>query len=153
MKTRGRLYCIAAGGLAFWLPAIVLYAVFHQRVSILWLNIMSLLGLVALTILDWIYYRWTIRWNWVLAGVYILGPISIFIEGLFSGVAQPWRASQSLLFELALCLVPPMTLWLSSLTLQIFAVLAVTFALPLLDIFRRRYRAGLRTEPEPRATI
>jgi hypothetical protein len=144
MEVRGRLYCIAPGGLAFWLPAIVLYAVFHQRVSILWLDILSLLGLAALAILDWVYSKWAIRWNWGLAGVYILGPISMLIEALFSGVAPPWKGDRSaIVFDLAICLLPPMTHWLSTLALQIFSVLAATISLPLLELFRRRCRSGL----------
>jgi hypothetical protein len=83
MKTRRRLYCIVEGGLAFWLPAIALSAVFQQHTSVLWLNIVSLSGLVALAILDRIDCIWAIRWNWVLAGVYILGPVSILTEAVF----------------------------------------------------------------------
>jgi hypothetical protein len=153
MNTRGRLYCIAVGGLAFWLPAIVLYAVFHQGVSILWINIMSLLGLAALVIFNWIYGGWAFRWNWALAGVYILGPISILTEAVFSGAAPPWKGGPSLLFELLASVLPPMTLWLSGLSLQIFSFLAATIALPLLEILRRRYRSGRLTETLPSTTI
>jgi hypothetical protein len=154
VKARRRLYCMAAGGLAFWLPAIILYAVFQQPVSILWLNIVSVLGLAALAILDWVCGRWTIRWNWGLAGVYILGPISILMEAVFSGVAPPWKGrGQSLFFDLVVCLLPPMTLWLSALALQIFSVLAATISLPLLELLRHKYRADVRTEAEPDATI
>jgi hypothetical protein len=140
MNTRGRLYCVVVGGLAFWLPAIVLYAVFHQRVSILWINILSVLGLAALVIFDRIYGGWAIRWNWALAGVYIFGPISILTEGLLSGATPPWEGGQRLLFDVLVCLLPPMTVWLSLLSGQIFSVLAVTIALPLIEIWRCRHR-------------
>src|SRR5580698_9047087 len=112
-RARSRFYCIAAGGLAFWLPAIALFAIFQQRVSVLWINIVSLLGLSAIVILDWIYSRWAIRWNWALAGVYVLGPMSILIEAVFSGVAPPWKESQNLLYLVVVCLLPPMTILLS----------------------------------------
>jgi hypothetical protein len=50
MKTKGPLYFVVAGGLAFWLPAIVLSAIFHENLSLLLLNVASPLGLVVLAV-------------------------------------------------------------------------------------------------------
>jgi hypothetical protein len=36
---KSRWYCIVIGGVAFWLPAIVLSAIFHEDTSVLWLNL------------------------------------------------------------------------------------------------------------------
>jgi hypothetical protein len=154
MKTRDRLYSIAIGGLIFWLPAIALAAISHQNVSVLWSNIASLVGLVGLLILDWIYFKWTIRLNWGLAGVYILGPISLLTIAVLTGAVPPWgEGRQRLLFDLVVCLLPPMTPWLSLLSGQIFSVLAVTIALPLLEIYGRPYRTCSHSEAQPRITI
>jgi hypothetical protein len=99
MKTRDRWYSITAGGLAFWLPAIVLAAAFHESVSVLWSNIVSLLGLVGLVIVVCIYRRGAISLNWVLAGVYILGPISLLTVGVLTGGDPPWEGGRRLLFD------------------------------------------------------
>ena len=151
MKTSGRLNSVALGGLVFWLPAIALAAASREGISVVWSNIASMLGLAGLLILDWIYCRWAMRLNWALAGVYILGPISTLTVAWFTGVAPPWRAG-GWLFDAVVCLLPPITLWLSLLSGQIFSVLAVTIALPLLEIYRRRH-CRPRSESQPGVTI
>ena len=137
-EMRGRLYSIVVGGLAFWLPAILLVVIVHEDAGVLWLNVIPLLGLIALALIDWISLKRILRWNWVLAGVYILGPISMLIEAWFSGVVPPWKAGwRSVLFDLVVCLFPPMTLWQSLYTSQVFSVLAATIALPIFAVFER----------------
>lgn len=134
---KSRWYCIAVGGLAFWLPAIVLAAIFTEE-AILWRNIATLLGLTALALIDWIGLKRAISWNWVLAGIYILGPISILTSATCSGGTPLWRLGWSgALAELVFCLFPPMTLFLSLYDFTIFAVLAASAALPLLAIISR----------------
>ena len=135
---KSRWYCILVGGLAFWLPAIVLAAASHEGGGLLWRNVTPLLGLTALALIDWIGLKRALRWNWVLAGVYILGPISILTSAICSGVAPPWKADLgTVLFELVVCLLPPMTLWLSLYDFTILAVLAASAALPLLALIPR----------------
>lgn len=73
MRIGNRLYSTAVGGLAYWLPAVLLAAICRQNVSVLWSNILSVLGLVGALTLDWGYFRWTIKLHWALAGVYIDG--------------------------------------------------------------------------------
>ena len=146
----GRFYSAAAGGLVFWFPAIALTSISREGVSTLWSNIVSMFGLVGLLMLDWIYCRSAIRLNWALAGVYMLGPFSTIVIAWFTGVAPPWKAG-GWLFDAVICLLPPITLWLSLLSGQIFSVLAVTIGLPFLEIWRRRRRA--HTEAQPQATV
>jgi hypothetical protein len=52
ISMKGRWYSIVVGGVSFWLPAMVLAAIFHESVSVLWLNIIPLLGLFALALID-----------------------------------------------------------------------------------------------------
>jgi len=140
---KGRWYCILVGGVAFWLPGIVLSAV-SQDPSPVWLNVAPFLGLFALSIIDWIGLKRTLRWNWVLVGLYILGPISMLTQAVFSGVAPPWKQGASFMFfDVMVCLLPPMTLLLSLYSSQIFSVLAATIALPVFAIFERG--RGLRS--------
>jgi hypothetical protein len=136
-----------------WLPALVLAAVFHESVSVLWSNIVSLLGLVGFVIVNWVYCKRAIGWNWVLAGVYIIGPISLMTIAVFTGATPLSERGERLLFDAVVCLLPPMTAWLSLLSGQLFSVLAVTFVLPILQVIRGRYGAGRSTEPPPTATV
>lgn len=127
MHSRHRLYSLVVGGLAFWLPPIILSVVAGQNPSILWLNITPLLGLAALAFIDRISFHWPVQWNWVLAGLYILGPISILIESTLGGGSLRGLG----LFGLVL-LVPPMTILMSFYSAQFFVILGVTVALPLI---------------------
>jgi hypothetical protein len=135
---KGRWYCIVVGGVAFWFPAIVFAAIFHEDASVLWLNVIPLLGLIALALIDWIGLKRVLRWNWVLAGVYVLGPISILTASAFSGGMPPsLNRPRDLLVEILFCLFPPFTIWFSLLNGMILSVLAATVALPIFAIFER----------------
>jgi len=125
--------------MAFWLPAIALTAVYHSGVSILWQNMTSLFGLTVILIADRLWLKSAMKATWILAGVYILGPISLLICAVLTGTRPFWTMGlKDFLFGVLVCLLPPMTLWLSLLSLQIFSVLAATMALPVLEILRRR---------------
>jgi hypothetical protein len=134
---KSRWYCILVGGLAFWLPAIVLDA-FHEGEALLWRNFTPLLGLTALALIDWIGLKRVLRWNWVLAGIYILGPISILTSAMCSGGTPFWKLGWGgVLAELVFCLFPPATLLLSLYDFTICAVLAASAVLPLLALIPR----------------
>ncbi len=80
----------------------------------------------------------------MLAGLYILGPISMLTQAVFSGVAPPWKQGTGFMFfDVVVCLLPPMTLLLSLYSSQIFSVVAATIALPVFAIFERG--RGLRS--------
>jgi hypothetical protein len=64
MDSGGRLKWIVLGGLAFWLPYIIQFAVF--RLENIWLlNAGSLGGLVALGFVGILRHDFSPRWGWV----------------------------------------------------------------------------------------
>ena len=139
---KGPWYSILMGGLAFWLPVVTVSAIYRDSLGLWMQNVAPLLGLTALALIDWTRKERAGRWNWALARVYMLGPISMMIEGWSSGATAPWKGSWgSVLFVFVICLLPPMTLWLSALDGQIFSVLAASAVLPLLAILDRRSRS------------
>ena len=133
MKTR--LYWIAVGGLAFWLPATVVATALHQNLNLWALNVFPLVGVTLLGATSWIATKHQPRWGWVLAGIYILGPVcmlapSVFLHVPFS-LSVPGEKTWMFLF----CLFPPMTLWMAVLNGRIFSVLIATVTLPFLAAY------------------
>jgi hypothetical protein len=132
---QNRLYWIAVGGFAFWLPVILLSAINPWNVSVLALNSASLTGLVVTSLATRIMRRLTPRWGWILAGVYIFGPTAIFIAASFS-LTPHSRSLREWIWLILFCLFPPMTLWLATLDGMIFSVLFATIVLPILALSR-----------------
>src|ERR1700728_1057391 len=130
MTNRVRLYSLAAGGISFWLPGLVVFAILRGNMSVLWASVAPLAGLVTLAVIDCRYFRWPVAWGWALGGIYLLGPISILMESWVSGGKPPWSLGPLLV---AFLLVPPITLWLSFYSLQFFVLLAVSAGLPILE--------------------
>ncbi len=125
------------GGLSFWLPAILVAAALHQNVNTVVLNVVPLAGVILLGAVSWMSTKHFPKWGWVLAGIYILGPISMLAPSLFvhapSAVSIPGEKTWMLLF----CLFPPMTLWIALLNGMIFSVLIATVTLPFLAVYQR----------------
>jgi hypothetical protein len=135
---KGRLYSILVGGFAFWLPVVVIYAIYPTPPSLLMLNVAPLLGLLVLAHIDWTTKERAVRWNWALAGVYILGSISILTASTVSGGGFPPLTDRgSLLLWALVCFFPPMTLFLSLYSFTTLSLLAASAALPILAIFER----------------
>ena len=140
-RVRQAFYWIVAGGLAFWLPVIIVDTISGHTASVVTLNIAPAIGLALLAAASRVRHSAAPRWDWVLAGVYILGPAAIVLWGYTAhgGAAAsrgaPW-------FVLLLCLFPPTTLWFATLTGTIFAVLAATVGVPLLYAYREM-RSGM----------
>jgi len=133
MKIRDKMCWSALGGLAFWLPVIILSAIFHDKTSWVRLNAGSLLGLTALGVLGWTRKSPVPRWSWVLAGVYILGPVSMTVANAFAGAILPSLSSPGyLIFDIVICLLPPLTPWLSLYDGMFVSVLPATVVLVLL---------------------
>lgn len=134
---RTRLFWIIAGGLSFWLPAIVEYTALDQNASWFVSNVLSLAGLAILGVATWAVTKRLPKWGWVLTGIYLLGPISMLAPSAFvhnhSSASVPGGKIWLVLF----CLFPPMTLWISLLTGMIFAVLIATAILPFLAAYQR----------------
>lgn len=132
---RVRLLWVVVGGLSFWLPAIVDYAVLNQNASWLLSNALSLAGLALLGAATWMATKQFPKWGWVLAGIYILGPVSMLAPSVLARTSSsPAHPGGSLILVL-LCLFPPATLWFSLLNGMIFSVLIATVVLPFLTIY------------------
>src|SRR5467141_1853364 len=123
---RNKLYWIAVGGLSFWLPAILVGAALHQNVNAVLLNVVSLAGVILLGLASWTYTKHFPKWGWVLAGIYILGPVSMLAPLAFAKIPSSPAGSGGTLILVLLCLFPPTTLWFSLLNGMIFSVLIAT---------------------------
>lgn len=132
------LYWLVLGGLAFWMPFVLLSATHKWTENTLALNLASVAVLALVSLISWVVRKKIPKWGWALAGVYILGPTATFAAWALS----PFSSSASLpadwIWRIAFCLLPPMTLWLALLSGMIFSVLFATLALPLLLLLPRR---------------
>ena len=132
---RARLYWIAAGGLSFWLPEVVVTVALGEHVNLWVLNIVPLAGVTLLGVATWFGTQRAPRWGWVLAGIYILGPVSMFARTALLHVPSSPNVQGGNMWIILFCLFPPMTLWIALLNGIIFAVLAVTVILLLLAAY------------------
>jgi hypothetical protein len=126
------------GGLAFWLPTILISAIYRWNLSILVLNSAAVAGLGFLGVATRIYTGSTPRWGSMLAGIYVLGPAAMLASSSFSRVPSTASATGDWLWRILFCLFPPMTLWMATLNGMIFSVLLVSIVLPLLVLFGRK---------------
>lgn len=129
---RQALYAIALGGFAFWIPVVFLAAIYKIAVSVLVLNVASVISLAIVSSISWSIQKKMPKWGWVLAGVYILGPSAISAASAFTRIPPSAGRPGDWVWLLIICLLPPMTLWLALLSGTIFSVIFVTLALPLL---------------------
>ena len=134
---RAPLFWIVVGGLSFWLPAIVNYTVLDQNASWFLSNALSLAGLALLGAATWMVTKQFPKWGWVLAGIYILGPVSMLAPLAFARIPSSPAHSGGNLILVLLCLFPPTTLWFSLLNGMFFSVLIATVALPFLAAYLR----------------
>lgn len=137
-RTRSAVFWIAAGGLAFWLPVIVLSGVFRQNVSFVALNLTAVAGLALLGVARRVRNRPPPSWGWVLAGVYIFGPASIVVASVSTGFPSPPGHLADWLRLGVLCLFPPSTLWLATLDGMIYSVVIVSVVLGLRVAYEHR---------------
>ena len=80
---RKRLYWIALGGIFFWLPSVlsvvlIPVGLWGLRTSI----ILPLAGIASLCAATWIGTKKAPSWGWILAGIYILGPIAMLARSV-----------------------------------------------------------------------
>jgi hypothetical protein len=128
-------WCLT-GGAAFWLPIIVLSAAFGDRVGLVALNMAPLVALQLLDILSRIRGKNFPQWGWVLAGIYIIGPLAIEVAGFVAGdlaLINQWDWLWFILFAL----LPPLTLWFAALNGMLISVLLATLLLILLEGLRQ----------------
>jgi len=135
------MYWSALGGIVFWLPYILLSAIFRiflsfiflEDASLVWLNAASSFGLTMLCLISWRKRRTSV-WLWELAGVYTLGSFAMLSASAISG--HP-LGGPGFWLVLLFCVFPPLTLWLSLLWGMIPSVLIATVVLALLAAFGR----------------
>src|SRR5215469_13130090 len=80
---RERLYWIALGGICFWLPSVV--SVVLMPVGLWGLRtaiLLPLAGIASLCAASWIGTKNAPRWGWILAGIYIFGPIAMLARSV-----------------------------------------------------------------------
>jgi hypothetical protein len=65
----------------------------------------------------------------VLAGIYILGPLSMEIAAITAGFNPAMNQPGNWLWLILLALLPPVTLWFATLNGMIFSVVLVTLVL------------------------
>lgn len=140
------LYWLVLGGLGFWVPFALLFAIYKSSVSVLALNLLPVAGLALLSSISWIIRKKTPRWGWLLAGVYVFGPVAMLSSAAFTRISASAGAPGHWIWFVTLCLLPPMTLWLALLNGVILSVLLVTLVLPLLLLLRRREQVGHESE-------
>jgi hypothetical protein len=133
---KSKLYWIAMGGLSFWLPAIIVNAALDQKSNLWTLNVVPLAGVALLGAASWIRAKHMPKWGWVLAGIYILGPVSMLAPLAFARIPSSPADSGGNLILILLCLFPPSTLWFSLLNGTLFSVLIATATLPFLAKYR-----------------
>ena len=139
---KNRLYRIAVGGLSFWLPAIVINTALDQKSNLWTLNAVPLAGVALLAVASWISTKHLPKWGWVLAGIYILGPVSMLAPSVFLPVSSSPNVPGQHIWMFLFCLFPPMTLWMALLNGMLFSVLIATVTLPFLAVYLRG--SGLR---------
>jgi len=133
-----KLFWIVVGGLAFWLPTVVLSAIYRWNISTIALNLASLMGIALVALIAWVAAKRVPRWGWVLAGVYILGPTAMFVAAAFVRIPPTTSLPGDWIWRVMFCLFPPMTLWLAALDGMIVSVILVTIALPLFALSRSK---------------
>ena len=127
MSSRRCIFWCLIGGCAFWLPMIVTYAVLRDRSSLVALNVAPLVGLQLLDIVCRIRDKDSPQWRWVLAGIYLLGPLAMEIASL----TVDYPHHMDWLWFVVFALLPPMTLWFATLWGIIISVLIATVLLGL----------------------
>jgi hypothetical protein len=132
---KNKLLWVVVGGLSFWVPAIVYYVVSDKTASWFLSNAFALAGLALLGVAAWMLTKQIPKWGWVLAGIYILGPVCMMAPSALAKTSSSPVNSGGNWILILLCLFPPTTLWFSLLNGMIFSVLIATVTLPFLTRF------------------
>jgi hypothetical protein len=135
---------IAIGGLSFWLPYVVVMVAFHEDVDWGPLNAVALAGVTVLCAASWLVTKKPPEWGWILAGIYILGPASMFAISLFRDVPFSPDAPGEYLWLLFFLLFPPMTLWISLVSGMLLSLLLATVILLAAHIGARELQSKRR---------
>jgi hypothetical protein len=136
-SVRRHLGSIVLGGLAFWVPVVMLSGIHRREVGALMLNVSSVVSLALVSLVLWGVEKRVPEWGWLLTGIYALGPTAMFAASSFSRNPTSVALAGDWIWLVAFCLLPPMTLWLAMLDGMIFSVIVVTLVLTLLSLLRR----------------
>ncbi len=122
-----KIYWLIIGAATFWVPAI--YAShFLPQLNVVMLNAIPLACMILLGIICRLLNR-SPRWALVLAGIYVLGPVLQLAPSMFTHASPLPSAIHEKMWLLALCLFPPVTLWLALLNGLLYSLLIGTAAL------------------------
>ena len=106
---RERLRWIALGGICFWLPSVVSVVLILGWNVGFWglraLIILPLAGIASLCAVSWIATKNAPRWGWILAGIYILGPIAMLARSVVSYLSSTPHILGVITHEILLCLL------------------------------------------------
>jgi hypothetical protein len=104
------------------------------------LNVVPLAGVALLGAASWVHAKRLPKWEWILAGIWVLGPVSMLLPSVFFQALSSPNIPGERTWMILFCLFPPMTLWMAVLNGMIFSVLFVTVVLPCLAMCRRQKR-------------
>ncbi len=135
---REALYWMAVGGLSFWFPTIVVSLVLHQNLNLWMLNVVPLAGVALLGAATWSHSKRVPKWDRILAGIWVLGPVSMVLPSVFLRAPLSPNIPGEKTWTILFCLFPPMTLWMAVLNGMIFSVLFATVVLPCLAMCQRQ---------------
>lgn len=139
-------HAVALGAFAFWLPYVLLSAAYRWSASILALNVSTVASLALAAAVSWGYRQKMPAWNWVLAGVYAMGPAAMIFASVFSRAKPSPGMPGDWIMTVVFCLLPPMTVWLATVNGMIPSVLLVTVILVVLQALGRGGRASQSAE-------
>jgi hypothetical protein len=150
-RVRQAVAWIVVGGSAFWLPVIVAWAILpdsaNDKVSLISLNGAPVIGLLLLPLIRRLRHQSPPRWDWILAGVYILGPtatmIALYAHQPWDSLTVPWQL-------IAMCLFPPATLWFATYSQTFLAVVAVSAVAVFIFAYREIQASRAQARKEPR---
>ncbi len=135
-----RVVVIALGGIAFWLPVALLAVLAGENVSLTLLNVSA----VACAHCAYLLLARTTRLRklrflalYMLAGIYVLGPLAIATSSWAAGGGTAFHAGRDLLLLVVISLVPPLTMLMVGDSGLILALLAITGILIVAAVRRR----------------
>ena len=145
--TRKRILCVVLGGICFWTPTSLIEIVTRHELNLATATLLP----PALLVLTYIGLRTRLGVKrsglWMLAGVYVLGPIFMMAAWtpLRGGFHISFGSVRDWLYLGLMCVVPPFTLVLAGYDGTLFGVLLATLLMPLLQWWTDKRGARLAT--------
>ena len=124
-----RIIFVLAGGFAFWVPVVLLEGLSKGRYGI---TVANVLPVVCALCLYWFLRRGHFRKLkglplYMLAGIYLLGPLSLTIAGsAFGGGFTQFTGGHDALWLLLASVVPPLAMMLAGYNGTLLGLLVIT---------------------------